>query len=193
MNKIKFLHLGAILLTLFLFISCTKTLSEEQKATEKQIMVFFTRMDEALSRQDWAELYKIVNDYFAEDILIRAEDPNREGQQTQVINLQQYRYMLQQTPQVILDYKRDYLNQNIDVAPDGKSGTVTYSHVETITMRKEVAAMFAGYLFKNKDMATVEPHVTVRNEEEIMMKFEYRDDRLFVTHIDSKIIKMELL
>ena len=193
MKNIKFINLGAILLILFLIISCTKTLSEEQKATEKQIMVFFTRMDESLARQDWTELYKIVNDYFAEDILIRAEDPNREGQQTQEINLQQYRFMLQQTSQVILDYKRDYINRNIDVAPDGKSATVTYSHVETITMKKEVAVMFAGYLFKNKDMAAVEPHVTVRNEEQIVIKFENREDRLFVTQIDSKITKMELL
>ena len=193
MNNIKLIYFGTILLALFFFISCAKTLSEEQKATENQILAFFTRMDDALSRQDWAEIYKIVNDYFAEDIIIRAEDPNRVGQQTQVINLQQYRFMLQRTSQVILDYKRDYINRNIDVAPDGKSGTATYNHTETITMRKEIAVMFAGYLFKNKDMAAVEPHVTIRNEEQIMMKFEYREDRLFVTQIDSKITKMELL
>ena len=193
MKKIAILNLGAILLVLFFFVSCTKTLSEEQKATEKQIMVFFTRMDEALARQDWTELYKIVNDYFAEDIIIRAEDPNREGQKTQVINLQQYRFILQRTSQVILDYKRDYINRTIDIAPDGKSATVTYSHLETFTLRKEVAVMFAGYLFKNEDMASVEPHVTLRNEEQIMMKFDYREDSLFVTQIDSKITKMELL
>ena len=193
MKKVALLNLGAILFVLFFFVSCTKTLSEEQKATEKQIMVFFTRMDEALARQDWTELYKIVNDYFAEDIIIKAEDPNREGQQTQVINLQQYRFMLQRTSQVILDYKRDYINRTIDIAPDGKSATVRYNHLETFTMRKEVAVMFAGYLFKNKDMASVEPHVTLRNEEQIMMKFDYREDSLFVTQIDSKITKMELL
>ena len=193
MKKIKLLNFGAIILVLFFFISCTKTLSEEQKATEKQIMVFFTRMDEALSRQDWTELYRIVNDYFAEDIIIRVEDPNREGQQTQVINLQQYRFMLQRTSQVILDYKRDYINRNIDVAPDGKSATATYSHVETTTMKKEVAVMFAAYLFKGKDMATIEPQVRIQNEEQITMKFEYREDKLFVTQIDSKITKMELL
>jgi hypothetical protein len=134
-----------------------------------------------------------VNDYFAEDIIIRAEDPNREGHQTQVINLQQYRFMLQRASQVFLDYKRDYINRFIDVAPDGKSATVTYNHLETFTMRKEVAVMFAGYLFINKDMSSVEPHVTLRNEEQIMMKFDYREDRLLVTQIDSKITKMELL
>ena len=193
MNKIKLLYVGGILLALFFFISCTKTISEEQKATEKQVMTFFTRMDDAVSRQDWAEIYRIVNDYFAEDILIRTEDMNRKGQQVQTINLQQYRFMLQQAPQVILDYKRKYKNRDIDVARDGKSATATYSHVETTTMRKEVAVMFVAYLFKDKDMAAVEPHVTIKNEERITMKFEYREDKLSVTRIDSKVTKMELL
>ncbi len=193
MNNIELLYFGAIVLVLFFFVSCTKTLSEEQKATEKQIMVFFTRMDDAVSRQDWTEIYRIVNDYFAEDIIIRAEDPNRKNQQVQTINLQQYRFMLQRAPQIILDYKRKYENRKIDVAPDGKSATATFSHVETTTMRKEVAVAFADYLFKDKDMSAIEPQVTLKNEEQITMKFEYRDSKLFVTQIDSKITKMELL
>lgn len=193
MNNIKLLYLGAIILALGFFISCTKTLSEEQKATEKQIMAFFTRMDDAISRQDWAEIYKIVNDYFAEDIIIRAEDPNRKSQQVQTINLQQYRFMLQRTPQIILDYKRKYKNREIDVAPDGKSATATDSHVETTTMRKEVAVAFANYLFKDKDMSAIGPHVTIKNDEQITMKFEYREGKLFVIQIDAKVTKMELL
>ena len=193
MDKIRLLNLFIIILVLVFFCSCTQTVSEEQKAVEKQIMAFFTRMDEAVSRQDWSEIYKIVNDYFAEDILIRAEDPNREDQQVQTINLQQYRFMLQRAPQVILDYKHKYRNREIDVAPDGKSATATYSHVETTTMRKEVAVMFSAYLFKDKDMATIEPNVTIKNEEQIIMKFEYRGDKLSVTQIDSKVMKMELL
>ena len=51
----------------------------------------------------------------------------------------------------------------------------------------------ANYLFNYKDMSAIEPHVTLRNEEQITMKFEYRKDKLFVTQIDSKVTKMELL
>lgn len=193
MKAIKLLNLLAIILVVFSFNSCTKIISEEQKATEKQIMVFFASMDEAVSQQDWAKIYRIVNDYFAEDILIRAEDPNREDQQIQIINLQQYRFMLQQAPQVILDYKRKYKNRKIEVAPDGKSATATYSHVETTTLIKQVAVMFAAYLFKDKEIATIEPQVTIKNEEQVTMMFEYREGKLLVTHIDSKIMKMELL
>ena len=193
MRAIKILNLLTIILALFFFNGCTKTISEEQKAVEKQIMAFLTSLDEAASQQDWTEIYRIVNDYFAEDILIRVEDPNRKEQQIQMINLQQYRFMLQQAPQVILDYQHQHKHRKIEVAPDSKSARVTSRHLETTTMRKEVAVMFAAYLFKDKDMATIDPQVTIKNEEQITMKFEYREDGLFVTEIDSKITKMELL
>ena len=200
MKAFKFSNLLVIILVLFFFNGCAKTislkqaaLSEEQKAVEKQIMAILTSMDEAASQRDWAKINRMVNEYFAEDILIRGEDPNRKDRGIQTITLQQYRFMLRQAPAVIFDYKHKYKKRKIEVTPDCKSAKVTARHVETTTMERRVAVMFAAYLFKDKDMATNEPHVTIKNEEQITMMFEYREGKLLVTHIDSKVIKMELI
>jgi hypothetical protein len=193
MKAIKFLNLLVIILVLFFLNGCTKTISEEQKAVEKQIMAFFTSMDEAGSQRDWAKITRIVNEYFAEDILLRVIDSNRKDREIQTWTLQEYRPMLQHAPEVIFDYKHKYKNRKIEVAPDGKSAKVTARHMETITMARRVALMFTPYLLKDKNMATNEPHVTIKNEEQITMWFEYREGKLLVVQIDSKIIKIELI
>jgi len=53
--------------------------------------------------------------------------------------------------------------------------------------------MLLAHLFKDKDTATNEPDVTIKNEEQITMMFEYREGKLLLTHIDSKVIKTELI
>lgn len=88
MKAIKFINLLVIILALVFLNGCTKTISEEPKAVEKQITAFFTSMDEAASRRDWAEITRIVNEYFAEDLVIRLEDPNRKDREIQIITLQ---------------------------------------------------------------------------------------------------------
>ncbi len=200
MKAFKFLNLLVIILVLFIFNACATTaslkqaaVSEEQKAVEKQIMAILTPMDEAASQLDWAKLNRMVDEYFAEDIIIRGEDPNREDRAIQTITLRQYRFMLRQAPAVIFDYKHKYKNRKIEVAPDCKSAKVTARHVETVTMERRVAVMSAAHLFKDKDMATNEPDVTIKNEEQITMMFEYREGKLLLTHIDSKVIKTELI
>ena len=200
MNAFRVLNLFVVILVLFSFNGCAKTgslkqaaVSEEQKAVEIQIMAILTSMDEAASQRDWAKISAMVNEYFAEDILIRAEDPNRKGREIQIITLPQYRFMLQQAPEVIFDYKHRYKNRKIEVAPDCKSAKVTARHVETTTMRRRVAVMFVPYLFEDQNMATNEPHVTIKNEEHITMMFEYREGKPLFTHIDSKVIKIELI
>ena len=190
---IKFLNLFIVILFLFLIIACSKTISEEQKAAEREVSAFMNSMDEALAYQDWAELSRLVEEHFTEDILIRVEDTNRRDQGIRLIPLQQYRFMLQHAPQVILDYKRRYKERNIEVAPDGKSARAVYRHVETTTMRREAAIMMAPYLFEGKDMASIEDQVTIENEEQITMLFEYREGKLFVTQIDSKLIEAKLI
>ncbi|MBL7176750.1 MAG: hypothetical protein ISS66_13075 [Desulfobacteraceae bacterium] len=200
MKAFKFLNLLVIILVLFIFNGCAQTISlkqaavsEEQKAVEKQIMAILTSMDEAASQLDWAKLISMADEYFAEDILIRGEDPNRKDQGIQTITLQQYRFMLRQAPAVIFDYNYKYKNRKIEIAPDGKSATVTARRVETITMERRAAVMLLAHLFKDKDMATDEPDVTIKNEEQVTMMFEYREGKLLLTQIDSKVIKTELI
>jgi hypothetical protein len=193
MKAIKFITLLVIILVLFLFNGCTETISEEQKATEKQIMAFLTSIDKAFSQKDWAEITRIVDQYYAEDILIRYEDPNRKDHEIQILTLQQFRRRLQQAPEVIFDYKHKFKNRKIEVAPDGKSAKVNAGRVGTTTMDKGVVVTFAPYLFKDKNMASNEPHVTIKDERQITIMFEYREGKLLVTQIDSKVIKRELI
>ena len=200
MKAFKLSNLLIISMVLFFFFGCAKTISlkqpgvsEKQKAVEKQIAAILTSMDEAASQLDWAKLISLVDEYFADDIIIRGEDPNRIDRGIQTITLQQYRFMLRQAPTVIFDYKYTYKNRNIEVAPDGKSVSVTDRRVETITMERRAAVMFSAHLFKDKNMATNEPDVTIKNEEQVTMKFEYREGKLLVTQIDTKVIKTELI
>ena len=193
MKAINFISLFIIILILLVFNGCTKTISEEQKTVENEIMAFLTSMDEAASQQDWTKINRIVEEYFARDILIRAEDPNRKNQQVRIIPLQQYRFMLQQAPQVIFDYKLKAKNRKIKVAPDGKSAKVIARHVEITTMRRDAAFVVAPYLLEGENMATLEPQVTIKNEEQVTMQFEYRESKLFITQIDSKVINAELI
>jgi hypothetical protein len=169
------------------------TVSDEQKSVETQIIAILTSMDEAASRLDWKKLDRMVDEYFAEDILIRGEDPNRNDRRIQTITLQQYRFMLRQAPAVIFDYDYTYKNRKIEVAPDGKSAKVTIRRVETITMDRRAAVMVLAHLFKDKDMATDESDVTIKNEEQVTMMFEYREGKLLLTQIDSKVIKTEII
>jgi hypothetical protein len=200
MKTFKLSNLLAIILVLFFFNACATTtslkqaaVSEEQKAVEKQIMAILTSMDEAASQLDWAKLNRMVDEYFAEDILIRGEDPNRKDRGVQTVTLQQYRFMLRQAPAVIFDYQYMNKNQKIEVAPDGKSATVTLRRVETVTMERRAAVMVLPHLFEEKNMATDEPEVTIKNEEQVTMVFEYREGKLLLTRIESKVIKTELL
>ena len=200
MKGSKSLHLFVIMLVIFFFNGCANTtslkpssLSEEQMAVEKQIMVILTSMDEAASQLDWAKISRMVDEYFAEDILIRGEDPNRKELGVQTMPLWQYRFILRQAPAVIFAYKHEYQNRKIEVAPDGRSARVTARHLETTTMDRRAAVMVAAYLFKEKNAATNKPRVTIKNEEDITMMFEYREGRLFLTQIDSKVIKTELI
>jgi hypothetical protein len=200
MKAFKLLNLLVIILVLLFFNACATTtslkqaaVSEEQKAVENQIMAIITTMDEAASQLDWAKLSRMVDEYFAEDILIRGEDPNREDRGIQTITLQQYRFMLRQAPAVIFDYKYKNKNLKIEVAPDGKSATVTARRVETIIMERRAAVMVSPHLFEDKNMATDEPDVTIKNEEQVTMVFEYREGKLLLTRIESKVIKTELI
>ena len=200
MKAFKLLNFLVIILVLFIFNACATTtslkqaaVSEQQKAVEKQIMVIITSMDEAASQLDWAKLISVADEYFAENIIIRGEDPNREDQGIQTITLRQYRFMLRQAPAVIFDYNYKYKNRKIEVAPDCKSAKVTARHVETITMERRTAVMLLAHLFKDKNMATNESDVTIKNEEQITMMFEYREGKLLLTQIDSKVIKTELI
>ena len=193
MKAIKFITLLVIILVLFLFNGCTKTISEEQKAIEKQIMAFLTSVDEAASQKDWSEITRIVDEYYAEDILIRYENPNRKDREIQIITLQQFRRRLQQAPEVIFDYKHKDKNRKIEVAPDGKSAKVNARRVDTTTIDRGVAVTFAPYLLKDKNMASNEPHVTIKRERQITIMFEYREGKLLVTQFDSKVIKIELI
>jgi len=193
MKAIKFIDLLVIILALVFLNGCTKTLSEEQKAVEKQIMAFFTSVDEASSRQDWAEITRIVNEYFAEDLFFRLEDPNRKNLEIQIITLQQYRRMLRQAPEVIIDYKHEFKNQKIEVAPDGKSAKLRARRMDTTTMDRQAAFMFAPYLFMDKNTASNDPHVTIKSERQIAIMFEIREGKLLVTQIDSKVVKINLI
>jgi hypothetical protein len=200
MKAFKLSNLLIIFMVLLFFYGCAKTtslkqagVSDEQKAVEKQIVAILTSMDEAASQLDWAKLIDLVDEYFADDIIIRGEDPNRKDRGIQTITLEQYQFMLRRAPTVIFNYKYTYKNRNIEVAPDGQSVSVTVRRVETITMERRVAVMFLAHLFKDKNMATNEPDVTIKNEEQVTMRFEYREGKLLVTKIDSKAIKTELI
>ena len=200
MKAFKLSNLLIISMVLFFFYGCEKTISlkqagvsEEQKGVEKQVMVILTSMDEAASQLDWGKLISLVDEYYADDIIIRGEDPNRKDRGIQTITLEQVRFMLGRAHAVIFNYKYRYKNRKIEVAPDGRSAKVTARRMETITMDRRVAAMFSAHLFKDKDTATVEPEVTIKNEEQVTMMFEYREGKLLVTQIDSKVIKTELI
>jgi len=192
MKAIRFISLLVIILTLILLIACTKTITEEQEALENQIMAFFTSMDAAASPPDWVEMTRIVNEYFAEDLTIRFEDPNRKDRGIQTITLQQYRHMLRQAPEVIIDYKHEFKNRKIEVAPDGKSAKLEVRRMDTTTMAKGAAMTFTPYLFADKNVATNEPYVTIKSERQITIRFENSAGKLLVTQIDSKVIKIEL-
>lgn len=101
--------------------------------------------------------------------------------------------MLQQAPEVIFDYRHEFKNRKIEVAPDGKSAKLKARRVDTTTMDREVAVMFAPYLLMDKNMATNEPHLTIKSERQITIMFENREGKMLVTQINSKIIKMELI
>ncbi|MBL7174978.1 MAG: hypothetical protein ISS66_04050 [Desulfobacteraceae bacterium] len=197
MKAFKLSNLLIISLALFFFGGCakiisskTESVSEEQKAVEKQIMTFFTSLTEAPSQKNWAKLNRIVDEYFAEYIIIRVENPN---QGIQAVTLQQYRFLLRTAPEEIIDYKHKYKNIKVEVAQDCKSAEVTAGQLLTITMKRRRAFMAFPYLFKDYDIPNNEPQVTIKIKGEITMMFEYREGKLLLIWIDLKVIKVELI
>ena len=198
MKAFKILALFVIIL--FFFNGCEKnsslkqvSVSDEQKAVEKQIMTILTSMDDALSQGDWAKMSKIVDEHFAEDVLIRVENPYEKNGGIQTMSLQQYRSILQYAPARIFDYKHEYKNRKIDVAPDCKSARVEARHVKTYKMDMITVIMSANYLLEGKDIRNIDRRITIKTEEQISTIFEYREGKPFITQTGLKVIKTEVI
>jgi len=198
MKAFKILALFVIIL--FFFNGCAKisslkqvSVSEEQKAVEKQIMTILTLMDDALSQGDWAKMSSIVDEYFAEDFVFRVENPYRKNEEIQTMSLQQYRSILEYAPATIFDYKHEYKNRKIDVVPDCKSARVEARHFKTYAMDMITVIRSANYLLEGKDITNIDCRVTIMTEEQISMIFEYREGKPFITQTGLKVIKPEMI
>lgn len=137
----------------------------EERITEAQIKQILKAIDAAVRQKDAEGIIR----HFAKDCVIRLDMPGPHGRQHRRVDREEYKASLKQSFSMLTEYKYHRGKTTIDIAPDGKSATVTGKIFETMTVEDRV-------------MDSVTQHTAI---------FAVRSGELLITSLHSIFLRME--
>jgi hypothetical protein len=185
---------------LLFFCSCSspktsphQSLCKQEKVVKNEILAIAESLTNATVQKAYPKLFNLVDTYFADDVVIKYVDPGDPNRRVQIVPLAQYKYMVRQMPQFILDYTQQDRGMQITVASDCASVRIRGVQMERTTMSTNAAMMMAPYMFKKNPSKRFDDEVTIESEEKYILDFERREGNWFITLIDTEVIKADFL